>query len=125
MPGMSGLDLQTELQTRCPCIPIIFITALPEDRIRRRAEAARAVSFFSKPVDGRTIVDCFNAALSGIGSRRQRYVLRFWSALKQGEHDNGAHCMSPSIVGCSQRSRHVVEQKHTRPCLISFVSTPR
>jgi hypothetical protein len=34
-------------------------------------------------------------------------------------------CMRPSIVGCSQRSRHVVEQKHMRPCLTSSVPTSR
>ena len=29
-------------------LPIIFITAFPEERIRKRAEAAGAVGFFSK-----------------------------------------------------------------------------
>jgi FixJ family two-component response regulator len=67
MPGMSGLDLQTELQTRRLRIPMIFITALRVDRIRRCAEAAGAVGFFSKPVDGHAIVDCLTAAIAGIG----------------------------------------------------------
>ena len=63
MPGMNGLDLLTELQARCSLIPVIFITAFPEERIRRRAEAAGAVGFFSKPVDGRAIIGCLDAAL--------------------------------------------------------------
>jgi FixJ family two-component response regulator len=63
MPDMNGLELQAELQTRRPDIPVIFITAFPEDRIRCRAEAAGAVGFFSKPVEGRLIVGCLEAAL--------------------------------------------------------------
>jgi FixJ family two-component response regulator len=63
MPGMNGLDLQSELHTRQRCIPIIFITAFAEDRIRRRAEAAGALGFFSKPVDSRRIIGCLDAAL--------------------------------------------------------------
>src|ERR1700675_615302 len=34
MPGMSGLDLQRELVTHDWRMPIIFITAFPEERIR-------------------------------------------------------------------------------------------
>ena len=61
MPGMSGLDLQSELHARQRYIPIIFITAFAEERIR--AEAAGALGFFSKPVDSRTIIGCLDAAL--------------------------------------------------------------
>jgi FixJ family two-component response regulator len=63
MPGMNGLDLQSELRARQQCIPIIFITAFPEERIRKRAEAAGAVGFFSKPVDGHVIIGCLDTAL--------------------------------------------------------------
>jgi FixJ family two-component response regulator len=63
MPGMSGLDLQAELQARRHDLPIIFITGFPEERARRRAEAAGAVGFFGKPVDGGIIIDCLDAAL--------------------------------------------------------------
>ena len=37
----------------------------------------------------------------------------------------GVQCISPNIVGCSQRSRQVVEQKHAKPCLTSPVSVTR
>ena len=63
MPGMNGLDLQSALRARQERIPIIFITAFPEERIRQRAEAAGAVGFFSKPVDGRVIIDCLDTVL--------------------------------------------------------------
>ena len=63
MPGMSGLDLQAELRARRSTIPVIFITAFPEERIRQRAEAAGAIGFFGKPVDGHTIIKCLDSAL--------------------------------------------------------------
>jgi FixJ family two-component response regulator len=63
MPGMSGLDLQSELEARGLRMPTIFITAFPEDRIRRRAEAAGAVGFFGKPVDSEALIRCLDSAL--------------------------------------------------------------
>jgi FixJ family two-component response regulator len=63
MPGMSGMELQDALAVRRPHIPVIFITAFPEERIRKRAEAAGAVAFFSKPVDGHALIECLDAAL--------------------------------------------------------------
>jgi FixJ family two-component response regulator len=63
MPGMTGPELQNELATRRFALPIIFITAFPEERVRQRVEAAGAVGFFTKPVDGSTIVGCIEAVL--------------------------------------------------------------
>jgi FixJ family two-component response regulator len=63
MPGMSGMELQNALAIRCRHIPVIFITAYPEERIRKRAEAAGAVAFFSKPVDSHALIECLDAAL--------------------------------------------------------------
>jgi len=63
MPGMSGLDLLDELAVRRPDIPVIFITAFPEERIRKRAEAAGAVAFFGKPVNSHALIECLDAAL--------------------------------------------------------------
>jgi FixJ family two-component response regulator len=63
MPGMTGLDLQDELHARHCGIPVIFITAFPEERTRRRATESGAAGFFSKPVDGCILVDCLDTAL--------------------------------------------------------------
>lgn len=68
MPKMSGLDLQAELLARHSTIPVIFITAFPEDHVRRRAEAAGAVGFFGKPVDSHTLIRCLDDALSARGA---------------------------------------------------------
>ena len=49
MPGMSGLALQDRLIAQGRRIPIIFITAFPEETSRSRAEAAGALAFLEKP----------------------------------------------------------------------------
>jgi FixJ family two-component response regulator len=63
MPGMSGLDLQSELIKKGQQIPMIFITAYPEESIRKRAQSAGAICFLSKPFDGQVIIDCIEDIL--------------------------------------------------------------
>jgi FixJ family two-component response regulator len=63
MPGMTGVDLQDVLLKGGYRIPIIFITAFPEDRVRDRVLRAGAVSFLIKPFDGRKMIDCLQVAL--------------------------------------------------------------
>jgi FixJ family two-component response regulator len=63
MPGMSGLDLQDALLAAGYRIPIIFITAHPEQGVRKRAEAGGAVAFFEKPFDMRAIAQSLHTAL--------------------------------------------------------------
>jgi FixJ family two-component response regulator len=45
------LELQDELAVRRPAMPVVFISAYPEERIRKRARAAGAAAFFRHPVD--------------------------------------------------------------------------
>ena len=63
MPGMSGVDLQRVLVEQGHRIPLIFITAFPEERVRDWVLKAGAVCFLSKPFDGRNMIDCLRAAL--------------------------------------------------------------
>lgn len=49
MPGMSGLQLQSHLAAAGYRIPIIFITAYPDERTRAQALEAGAVDFLNKP----------------------------------------------------------------------------
>jgi FixJ family two-component response regulator len=65
MPGMTGLELQTVLLARGHTLPIIFMTAYPEERTRRDALAAGAAGFFSKPFDGAAMIRCIDKALHG------------------------------------------------------------
>ena len=64
MPGLSGLDLQGRLIAEGQRIPVIFITAFPEERFRRRAMNAGAVGFLSKPFDEEALIDCLDTALN-------------------------------------------------------------
>jgi FixJ family two-component response regulator len=64
MPGMSGLDLQNRLIAQGSRIPIIFITAFPEQDIRNRAQAAGAIAFLEKPFDGGTMINLVRKALA-------------------------------------------------------------
>lgn len=49
MPGMTGPELQLELQGRGHAIPTIFITANAEDSLRARVLAQGAVACLFKP----------------------------------------------------------------------------
>ena len=63
MPGMSGLDLQAKLNAERYRIPIIFITAHGDEKLRMQARRAGAVEFLSKPFDNEVLLDSVRAAL--------------------------------------------------------------
>jgi CheY-like chemotaxis protein len=63
MPGMSGLDLQARLNAEGVSIPIIFITAHGDERLRMQALRSGAVEFLSKPFDDDVIREMVRAAL--------------------------------------------------------------
>jgi FixJ family two-component response regulator len=63
MPGMSGLDLQAKLNSENCRIPIIFITAHGDAKMRMQALRAGAVEFLAKPFDDNALVDSVLTAL--------------------------------------------------------------
>ena len=63
MPGMSGLDLQARLNAEKIRIPIIFITAHGDERIRVQALRSGAVDFLAKPFDDEVLLRSVRAAL--------------------------------------------------------------
>jgi len=63
MPGMSGPDLQQELVRRRRAIPIVFITAQGDERVRPRLLADGAVECLFKPFSEAALLDALNAAL--------------------------------------------------------------
>jgi FixJ family two-component response regulator len=63
MPKMSGIDLQDRLSQSGFDIPIIFITAHPDEAIKARALNAGAIGFLRKPLDLHGLADCLHAAL--------------------------------------------------------------
>jgi FixJ family two-component response regulator len=64
MPEMSGIQLQEALRARGDDVPIIFITAFPDDKIRSLALAQGAVCFLDKPFEGETLSRCIDIALN-------------------------------------------------------------
>jgi FixJ family two-component response regulator len=62
MPGMTGFDLQRELNLRGNSIPIIFISALKDEVVRRRAFQQGAVEFLSKPFSDTALLQALNTA---------------------------------------------------------------
>jgi FixJ family two-component response regulator len=61
--GMSGLQLQNRLAASGYAIPVIVITAFPDDRVRERALGAGAVCFLNKPFNTRDLLTCIHSAL--------------------------------------------------------------
>ena len=68
MPGISGIELQARLKSSGHRIPVIVITAFPDESIRERAMQLGALSFLTKPFDDATLTDCLDRALHS-GSR--------------------------------------------------------
>ena len=67
MPGMSGIELQNLLKTQGHRLPIIFITAFPEESVRAKALEAGAACFLSKPFDAQQLIKHLDAAVKGHG----------------------------------------------------------
>jgi FixJ family two-component response regulator len=63
MPGMSGLELQAQLNAERCRIPTIFITAHGDARMRMQALRAGASEFLSKPFDDEVLLQNVRAAL--------------------------------------------------------------
>jgi FixJ family two-component response regulator len=63
MPGMSGLELQARLNDEHCRIPIIFITAHGDAKMRMQALRAGAVEFLAKPFDDEVLLANVRAAL--------------------------------------------------------------
>jgi FixJ family two-component response regulator len=63
MPGMSGLELQAKLKAERWSIPIIFITAHGDAKMRIQAMRDGAVEFLTKPFDNAVLLDIVHAAL--------------------------------------------------------------
>ncbi len=63
MPGMTGPELQKELKRRQQPIPIIFITADRDMKVRRRLIEQGAVECLFKPFSDAALLEALNAAL--------------------------------------------------------------
>ena len=63
MPGISGLELQSRLKADRCRIPIIFITAHDDPKMRAQAIRDGAVEFLTKPFDNTVLLETVHAAI--------------------------------------------------------------
>jgi FixJ family two-component response regulator len=68
MPGMSGIELKTELFARKFLVPVIMITARNDPDIRQRAIDSGAAGFLKKPFDGNELLRALDLAVQGGGT---------------------------------------------------------
>ena len=63
MPGISGRDLQIELRRLDQTIPIIFITAHPDENVRAHVLEDGAVDCLFKPFTDTALLDALHSAM--------------------------------------------------------------
>ena len=77
MPGMSGIELQARLKKDRCRIPIIFITAHGDAKMKIQAMRDGAVEFLTKPFDNAVLLETVHAAVEdytktlGLGNSNQ------------------------------------------------------
>lgn len=68
LPGISGIELQTELQKRGNRIPVIFITGHADEEIKESVKQAGAIDFLEKPIDHSALLNLIESALNRVGN---------------------------------------------------------
>ena len=64
MPTMTGIELQDLLRAQGRSIPMIFISAFPDQSIKAQALEGGALCFLSKPFQPAALIEYINIALS-------------------------------------------------------------
>jgi FixJ family two-component response regulator len=66
LPGMSGIELQTELRKRKNDIPVIFITGHGDDEIRKSVTQEGIIDFIEKPINHDALLKCIETTLKRV-----------------------------------------------------------
>ena len=61
--GIDGCELQRRVAAIFPALPVIFVTAHPDDQVRSQAVTEGAFAFLYKPVDGEEFLAMVDAAV--------------------------------------------------------------
>jgi len=64
MPGMNGVDLLQQIKARFPALPVLLISAFPDERLWRQGLGAGAVDVFPKPIHGPSLVRVLHQILN-------------------------------------------------------------
>ena len=75
MPGMTGLEVQAELQRRGTQTPIVFLTGHGDIPMAVRAVQSGAVDFLEKPMTGGALLERVHRALALDGEARRARTL--------------------------------------------------
>jgi len=94
LPGLSGLDFQSELAKANINIPIIFITGHGDIPMTVRAMKAGAVEFLTKPVRDQDLLDAVRIALERDEARRAQ--------------DEALHHVKESFESLTPREQEVI-----------------
>jgi FixJ family two-component response regulator len=62
LPGLSGLELQHRLTADGRSVPIVFITAYPDEQTRAEALRGGAIAFLAKPFEDQSLLDAIKRA---------------------------------------------------------------
>ena len=65
MPGASGLDLLQQLKSRCPHMPVLVLSAYPEDQFGPRVLQAGAAGYMNKESAPEHLVTAIRKAMAG------------------------------------------------------------
>jgi FixJ family two-component response regulator len=63
MPGINGLELQDRVRELRPALPIIMMTALTNDALRRRVLAGGARDLLRKPLAAEELIRCLEGTV--------------------------------------------------------------
>ena len=69
MPGLSGVELQDRLIADGRCMPVIFVTAFPDERLQGHVLRSGAIGYLPKPFNEDLLIACIDAALKSQGDR--------------------------------------------------------
>lgn len=73
MPGLTGIDLQRELETMHRNLPIVFITGHGDIPMSVKAMRAGAVDFLTKPVKDKALLGAVELALARAARERKDF----------------------------------------------------
>ena len=68
LPGISGIELQIELQKRGNRIPVIFITGHGDEEIKESVKLAGVIGFLEKPIDHSVLLNLIDSAQNRVGN---------------------------------------------------------
>lgn len=63
LPGMNGVELQSRLILAGRRMPIVFVSAFPDEAIRARVLRDGAICYLSKPLQEQSLIACLDHAL--------------------------------------------------------------